>query len=52
MINIAITEVAKKFLAQGLEPAAGTPAEFSHFIGEEQKKWADVAHKAGVRVEQ
>jgi tripartite-type tricarboxylate transporter receptor subunit TctC len=45
-------EVAKKFLAQGLEPAASNPAEFSHFIGEEQKKWADVAHRAGVRVEQ
>lgn len=44
-------EVAKKFLAQGLEPAAGTPAEFASFIVEEQKKWADVAHKAGVRIE-
>ena len=32
-------EVAKKFLTQGLEPAAGTPAEFASFIVDEQKKW-------------
>ncbi len=45
-------EVVKKLLTQGLEPAVGTPDEFARFIKEEQKKWADVAHKAGVRVEQ
>lgn len=44
-------EITKKLMVQGLEPAAGTPAEFARFIAEEQKKWADVAKKAGVRVE-
>jgi tripartite-type tricarboxylate transporter receptor subunit TctC len=43
--------IAKKLGAQGLEPAAGTPEEFAAFIAAEQKKWADVARKAGVRVE-
>jgi tripartite-type tricarboxylate transporter receptor subunit TctC len=45
-------DVAKRFAAQGLEPAAGTPEEFSRFIKEEQNKWAAVARKANVRVEQ
>jgi tripartite-type tricarboxylate transporter receptor subunit TctC len=43
--------IAKKLGAQGLDPAAGTPEEFAAFITAEQKKWAEVARKAGVRVE-
>lgn len=43
--------VVKKLAAQGLEPSPGSPADFAAFIAAEQKKWGDVARKAGVRVE-
>lgn len=43
--------VVKKLAAQGLEPVPGSPEDFAKFIAAEQKKWAEVARKAGVRVE-
>lgn len=44
-------EVVRKLAAQGLDPTPGSPENFAKFIAAEQKKWAEVARKAGVRVE-
>ncbi len=41
-----------KLRAQGLEPTSGSPEELGDFIASEQKKWAAVAKKAGIRIEQ
>ena len=41
-------EMREKFLAQGFEPARGSPAEFATFIGGEIVKWAQVVRAAGI----
>jgi tripartite-type tricarboxylate transporter receptor subunit TctC len=35
----------------GVQPLAGTPAEFSKFIVEFTEKWAKVIRTAGIKVE-
>jgi tripartite-type tricarboxylate transporter receptor subunit TctC len=41
-------EVVSLMQRQGVDPLGGTPEEFSRFIGDELKKWADVAAAAGL----
>jgi tripartite-type tricarboxylate transporter receptor subunit TctC len=42
------TDVQEKLIAQGLEPATSTPAEFSKFIATEVAKWSVVIRQIGV----
>jgi tripartite-type tricarboxylate transporter receptor subunit TctC len=42
------TDVQEKLIAQGLEPATSTPAEFSRFIAAEVAKWSGVIRQIGV----
>ncbi|MES2186942.1 MAG: tripartite tricarboxylate transporter substrate binding protein [Pseudomonadota bacterium] len=44
-------ELRKKMIAQGLEPAGGTPQEFATFIHSEIGKWGKVARNAGIQPE-
>ena len=44
-------DTRRKFELQGLEPAGSTGKEFTSFIEAEQKKWADVAKKADIKVQ-
>lgn len=44
-------DMREKFLAQGFEPARGSPAEFAAFIGGEIVKWAQVVRAAGIAAE-
>ncbi len=43
--------VKEQLLAQGVEAAPSTPAEFTRFIEAELRKWRDAARAAGVRVD-
>ena len=45
-------ENRRKFELQGLEPAGSSGKEFTAFIEAEQKKWADVAKKANIRIQE
>jgi len=49
--SLAIPEVREKAIAAGCEPAANSPQEFAAFIREEARKWGDVIHKAGVKIQ-
>jgi tripartite-type tricarboxylate transporter receptor subunit TctC len=44
-------ENRERFSAQGLEPAAGKPAEFGTYIASEAAKWAKVIRHAGIQPE-
>jgi tripartite-type tricarboxylate transporter receptor subunit TctC len=48
---LAAPDVREKAIAAGCEPAANSPQEFAAFIREEARKWAEVIHKAGVKIE-
>jgi tripartite-type tricarboxylate transporter receptor subunit TctC len=41
-------ELRKRMIAQGLEPAGGSPKEFATFIHSEISKWGKVAKAAGI----
>ena len=43
--------VREKFLAQGVEPAGGTPQQFRAFLRAEMDKWGKVVREAGIRAE-
>lgn len=43
------TEVREQFLAQGAEPAGGTPQEFDALIKREIKEWIDIVKKVGIK---
>ena len=42
-------EVREQFIAQGAEPAGGTPQQFMDLIKRELKEWADVVKKVGMK---
>ena len=42
-------EVRQKFLAVGLEPRGGTPAEFQAFMDSETRKWSELIRKADIK---
>ena len=44
-----IREVLAKFSS---EPLGGTPQEFADFIASESKKWSEIIHMSGVKMEQ
>ena len=48
---MASRDIADALLAQGIEPAASTPAEFAGFLQAEHAKWGEVVRAAGVKVE-
>lgn len=47
---LADPETQEKFALQDLEPAETTQQEFASFIDGEQKKWAEVAKRSGIRI--
>ncbi len=48
---LAAPEVREKLVAAGIEPAGGTPQQFSDFIQSEMARWAKVASSAGIQPE-
>ncbi|MFJ4292881.1 tripartite tricarboxylate transporter substrate binding protein [Cupriavidus sp. NPDC089707] len=48
---LAAPDVRERLLAAGIEPAGGSPAQFSGFIQTEMVKWAKVAKNAGIQPE-
>ena len=44
-------EVATAFEAQGMVPAASTPAEFGALINKDAKRWAGVVQRGGITAE-
>ncbi len=48
---LALPDVRKTMLANGIEPGSGTPQQFADFIASEMVKWARVAKDAGVQAE-
>ncbi len=48
---LALPEVRKTMLDNGIEPGGGTPQQFADFIGTEMVKWAKVAKDAGIQPE-
>ncbi len=48
---LALPELRKDLVAKGVEPGAGTAAEFGRFIADEQAKWARLIKDAGIVME-
>jgi tripartite-type tricarboxylate transporter receptor subunit TctC len=48
---LAAPDVKEKLAAAGVEPAGGSPAQFTAFIQSEMARWAQVAKAAGVQPE-
>lgn len=48
---LASPEVRDQFLAQGAEPAGGTPQEFDALIKREIKEWIAMVKKAGIQTQ-
>jgi len=44
-------EVLEKLLAAGAEPVSMTPAEAARHIDTEARRWAELIHKAGIKVD-
>lgn len=44
-------DVRERLLAQGADPAPGTPEAFAAFMQEEMAKWAPVVKQAGVKLD-
>lgn len=47
--TIASPEIKERFVAEGVEPAGGTPAEFANQVRSDIRKWNAVAKQAGVK---
>jgi tripartite-type tricarboxylate transporter receptor subunit TctC len=45
-------KVRSRIVADGGEPVAGSPGEFTRILHADYKKWGDVVRKAGIRVDQ
>lgn len=56
-LNVAVNKalatpaLLERFKAMGVEPAGGTPEQFSAYLRKEIVKWADVVKKAGIKAE-
>jgi tripartite-type tricarboxylate transporter receptor subunit TctC len=48
---LAMSEVKELLAAQGLEPAADTPAQFGAYIQSETVKWSKVVKESGARID-
>ncbi|HEV2007083.1 MAG TPA: tripartite tricarboxylate transporter substrate-binding protein, partial [Burkholderiales bacterium] len=47
-LTLALDDMKQKFDAQGVEPLASTPAEFSLYLKSETEKWTKVVRAAGI----
>ena len=47
----AASDVAERFLSQGMTLPLGTPEEFSAFIAAESVRWGDIVRKTGIRMD-
>lgn len=48
---LSAPDVREKALSAGAEPFATTPEEFAAYIRSETKKWAEVVHAAGIKLQ-
>jgi tripartite-type tricarboxylate transporter receptor subunit TctC len=48
---LKMEDVRRRFLDQGVEPAGGSPAQFSDHIKAEIAKWAKVVKDANIKPE-
>ena len=48
---LALAEVKTAFVAQGMEPAGDTPAQFAGYMREEYAKWGKVIREAGIKAQ-
>jgi tripartite-type tricarboxylate transporter receptor subunit TctC len=48
---LAAPDVRQKLLGSGIEPAGGSPQQFTDFIQSEMTKWGNVAKAAGIQPE-
>jgi tripartite-type tricarboxylate transporter receptor subunit TctC len=46
------SKVRSRIVADGGEPVANTPEEFTRILHADYKKWGEVVRKAGIRVDQ
>jgi tripartite-type tricarboxylate transporter receptor subunit TctC len=44
-------EVRRVLLEQGMEPAAGTPAEFAALIQSDMDKWGEIGKRLGLSLD-
>ena len=49
---LASPDVREKLAAQGAEPSALTPEEFSRFLAEDTRRWTGIIRASGIRIEQ
>jgi tripartite-type tricarboxylate transporter receptor subunit TctC len=47
----AASDVAERFLSQGMTLPLGTPEEFAAFIAAESIRWGDIVRKTGIRMD-
>jgi tripartite-type tricarboxylate transporter receptor subunit TctC len=52
-LNAVLTssDTRERLLAQGIEPRAGTPADFATYLKSEIPKWSQVVRDSGARAE-
>jgi tripartite-type tricarboxylate transporter receptor subunit TctC len=48
---LTVAELKAAFLAQGMDPAGGTPEQFAAFMREEFGKWGKVIRDAGIKAQ-
>ncbi|MEO5672388.1 MAG: tripartite tricarboxylate transporter substrate-binding protein, partial [Ramlibacter sp.] len=48
---IAPADIRKKLADAGIDPVAGTPAQFSSFIQEETVRWRNIVRERGIKAE-
>lgn len=49
--HAALKSMRDRMVAQGIEPAASTPAQFAEFLGLEHRKWEKVVRDANLKFE-
>ncbi len=57
MVNKAVNEILQvpaieqQMIAQGADPAGGTPAYFGQFVQREHDNWRAIEHDSGAKAE-
>ena len=44
---LQVTEIEQQMVAQGADPAGGTPAQFAQFVQREHDKWRQIVRESG-----
>jgi tripartite-type tricarboxylate transporter receptor subunit TctC len=44
-------DIRERLIQMGIDPVAGSPAQFDQFLREEVAKWGKVIRQAGVKIE-